>query len=166
MRISGLASKRMIHADQIDWDYFGSMKAAQLRPDFKALVVDEPEDFSGALDNIPLNGPVNEIHWHQYWTAIRRIDNGRGSLGFGLATRIATLRRPDVFVSVNSASERGLARLLARSASSLVEANYWKCVIQEVQRTRWYVAAKPRDPAQARVWNARAALLDSLVYET
>ncbi|WP_343636690.1 phospholipase D family protein [Roseateles sp.] len=166
MRVAGLASQRTIVADRIDWDYFGSMKVAQQRPDFKALVVDEPEDFSGAIDNIPLYGPVNEIHWRQYWTAIRRIDNGRGSLGFGLATRIAALRRPDVFVSINFASKRGLARFLDRSASALVEANYWKGVIQEVQRTRWYVAAKPRDPAQARVWNARAALLDSLVYET
>lgn len=164
MRISGLASKEMVDADEIDWGHFGNMKTAQLRPDFKTLVVEAPEEISSALEVIPLAGPVNESHWDQYWTALRRLDDSRGSLGRGLATRIAALRRPDVFVSVNSASKDELAKLLGTPANALTGPDYWKRVIQEVQRTRWYVAEEPKDPQQARVWRARAALLDSLAY--
>lgn len=166
MRVSGLASKEMADKDEIDWGYFGNMKTAQLRPDFKTLVLEKPAELSAALDIIPLTGPVNEDHWNRYWAEVRRIDDNRGSLSRGLASRLATVRRPDVFVSLNGASTHELAKLLGVPASSLDGPTYWKRVIQEVQRTQWFVAEEPRDPQQARAWRARAALLDSLVYKT
>lgn len=165
MRVAGLASQAMAKTDGIDWDYFGNMKTAQMRPSFKALVLEEPSEVSDALNIIPLNGPVNEAHWNRYWTELRRIDAGRGSLGRGLATRLATVRRPDVFVSLNGASEDGLAKLLGVRTNSLDGPTYWRRVIQEVQLTPWFVAEEPREPQEARAWRARSALLDSLVYE-
>lgn len=164
MRVSGLASKEMTDRDGIDWGYFGNMKTAQLRPDFRSLVLDKPTELSTALEIIPLKGPVTEDHWDRYWAELRRIDGHRGSLSRGLASRLVTVRRPDVFVSLNGASAYELAKLLGVPANSLDGPTYWKRVIQEVQRTRWYVAEEPRDPQQARAWRARAALLDSLVY--
>lgn len=165
MRVSGLASQEMTTTDGIDWGYFGNMKPALLRRDFKTLVLDAPAELSAALDIIPLTGPVNEDHWDRYWAEVRRIDNHRGSLGRGLATRLVTLRRPDVFVSLNGASAARLAKRLDVPASSLDGQTYWKRVIQEMQLTQWFVADKPSEPQQARAWMARAALLDSLVYE-
>lgn len=165
MRVSGLASKEMTNRDGIDWGYFGDMKAAKLRPDFKTIVLEKPAELSDALDIIPLTGPVNEMHWDRYWTEVRRIDNNRGSLSKGLASRLATVRRPDIFVSLNGASEHELAKLLGVPVKSLDGQTYWKHVIQEVQRTRWFIAEKPDDLNQARVWKARAALLDSIVYK-
>lgn len=166
LRISGLANKAMVERDGIDWGYFGSMKPAQQRPIFKTLVIDEPEGLSNALNILPLAGPVNEDHWTRYWSEIRRIDDRHGSLGRGLASRLAALRRPDVFVSLNGASASKLAELLDVSPNRLVGENYWKYVIQEIQRTNWYLADEPKNLEQARAWRVRAALLDSIVYRT
>lgn len=166
MRVSGMASKEIVEKDGIDWNYFGNMKRALLRPSFKTLVLDEPVELSAALDIIPLTGPVNEGHWDRYWAEIRRIDDDRNSLGRGLATRLATVRRPDIFVSLNGASADQLAKLLGITSSSLDGPTYWKRVIQEIQRTRWFVEDEPCDGQQARAWRARAALLDSLVYKS
>jgi hypothetical protein len=165
MRVSGMASKEMTDRDEIDWGYFGSMKTAVLRPNFKTLVLENPTDLSAALDIIPLTGPVNADHWNRYWAEVRRVDADRGSLGRGLASRLATVRRPDVFVSLNTASSDQLAKLLGVAAGSLDGPTYWTRVIQVVQQTRWFVADEPSDAQQARAWRARAALLDSLVYK-
>lgn len=164
MRIAGVATKQMIKEDMIDWDLFGRMTVLHQRPDFKKLVLEEPAALSHALDHIPLEGPVNEAHWGNYWTALRRLDDKRGTLAHGMATRLATLRRPDVFVSLNGASTDRLAELLDVPVRTLVGDSYWTCVIQPVQRTRWFAAEEPQDEKQVRAWRARAALLDSLVY--
>ena len=76
------------------------------------------------------------------------------------------MRRPDVFISLNDASAKGLSKLLDVPVSSLDDGqHYWERVIQVVQRTPWYVAEEPREIRQVRAWRVRAALLDSLVYE-
>ena len=167
MKVAGLASQDTVDGNTTDWGYFGNMRMAQrLRPDFRALVLEEPWELSAALDTIPKVGPVNESHWNRYWNAVKRTDNGRGSLGRGLATRLATMRRPDVFISLNDASAKGLSKLLDVPVSSLDDGqHYWERVIQVVQRTPWDVAEEPREIRQVRAWRVRAALLDSLVYE-
>lgn len=166
-KVAGLATQDTVNGLTTDWAYFGSMRMAQrLRPEFNLLVLEEPEQLSAALEAIPRIGPVNEAHWNSYWDAVKRTDNGRGSLGRGLATRLATMRRPDVFVSLNDASVKGLAKLLDVPVNSLNDGqHYWERVVQVVQRTPWYATEEPRESHQARAWRARAALLDCLVYK-
>jgi phenylpyruvate tautomerase PptA (4-oxalocrotonate tautomerase family) len=167
LRISGLASKEMCDEDEIDWGYFGAMRvAAAFNSKFKTLVIDKPDAISAALDIIPLHGPVNEAHWNEYWAGILGVNSNEGGLGHGLATRLATMRRPGVFVSLNGGSAEKLSELLGVPVGKLNGPNYWKRVIQEVRQTDWYLSHEPKDdPTQAKAWRSRAALLDALVYK-
>lgn len=171
LRISGLAPKELREQDGVDWNLFGSMQVASaLRAGYDAVVVEDPGALSSALELLPLVGVVTEGHWDAYWAELRRIDGGRGLLGRGTATRLACMRRPDTFVTLNNANQQKLASLLDAPETALRDGNaYWKTVIQPIQKTDWYRSSAPAPPApqgslESRAWFARAALLDALIY--
>ena len=168
LRVSGLASKELREQDGVDWNFFGSMKVASaLRAGYDSVVVEDPGPLSSALELLPSEGLVTERHWTAYWAALRQIDDGRGLLGRGTATRLASMRRPDTFVTLNNGNQQKLASLLKTSEVALRDgAAYWKTVIQPIQMTDWYTSPPPapKGSLESRAWRSRAALLDALVY--
>jgi hypothetical protein len=145
---------------EIDWGIFGSMKGAGY---FKKLINDNSPIISNALDQIPTNGPVSRDDWQNYVEVLHK-GNAQG-MQIGTATRLVAMKRPDYFVSVNSAARKNLSKGLQIAANSFSLENYWDYVIEPVMDTPWWSSKKPKDPLESRIWHARAAMLDMILYD-
>ncbi|KRC14817.1 hypothetical protein ASE31_08720 [Acidovorax sp. Root217] len=166
-RVAGLATAEMVRTDGVDWNYFGAMSNT-LRFDqaFGHLALEEPQGISDALDLIPLDRPVIEEDWNAYWNALRAAVGDEGGIGRGVATRLACVKRPDVFVPLNNKNAQKLARILDKKPSHLMDAkHYWEQVVAPMRMSPWWSSNRPVDSLQAEAWEGRAALLDALVYE-
>ena len=86
-------------------------------------------------------------------------------VGPGIATRLLALGRPDRFVSLNKASENGLAKSFGLSPSTLGKSENYGRLLQEIYRKKWFCAQRPSDAHDDAIWRMRVALLDCFVYE-
>ena len=82
----------------------------------------------------------------------------------GTATRLLTLARPDRFVSVNGASERGLAATYGLARTTLGKPRNYRYLLNEIYSQHWYGAPQPLNSRERTIWGMRCALLDSFVY--
>ena len=81
------------------------------------------------------------------------------------ASRLLAVKRPDVFVAVNSQNRRGLCEALVVAHSTLDLDNFWERIVEPVRMSPWWLAPRPKGGLEARLWDCRAAMLDSLYYE-
>ena len=82
---------------------------------------------------------------------------------YGVATRLLTLARPDKLVSINSRSQEGLAETFDLAPTTLGK-NYGQ-LLQNLYNKRWYRGRPGRSRKEHELWNMRAALVDSFVYD-
>ena len=87
-------------------------------------------------------------------------------VGAALATRLLVLARPDFFVVVNKKSFEGLGKRFDLPVSYLrFEAASYVKLLQKIHATEWYRSPEPEGTAAQELWQARAALIDPLVYK-
>jgi HKD family nuclease len=85
--------------------------------------------------------------------------------GPALATRLLVLARPDLFVVVNRKSFEGLHDLFGHIGSDKdFRAESYVDLLEKIYSQPWYRSPEPEDPVEKELWQARAALLDVLVY--
>ncbi len=87
------------------------------------------------------------------------------TVGPALATRLLILARPDLFVVVNKKSFQGLRERfdLFVSNENFDPAEYVK-LLQKIHTTGWYQSTEPSETFEREIWQARAAMVDPLVY--
>ena len=132
--------------------YLGSMQAAG---QFKHLVLESPRTIGDELDKIPLAGPVSIRQVRRYLVSTLDI---RG-VGWACSTRLLAVKRPDCFLPVTSRSR--VRETLGHPVSLDGYVDLHRCIWS----LPWYQAAEPSDVQERRVWQARVALLDVLLYE-
>jgi hypothetical protein len=166
-RVAGLATPEMIRLDGIEWNYFGDMSnTVRFGQSFGRFVIHEPQGLSDALELIPMAGPVSKDDWEGYWNALMTIAGEDGGIGRATATRLACVKRPDVFVPLNKKNEKKLAKLLDVKVAQIDSGtNYWDRVVEPMRMTPWWSSDRPHDDLQAQAWDRRGALLDALVYD-
>lgn len=86
-------------------------------------------------------------------------------VGHGTATLLLTLARPDRLLSVNTPSAKGYGALSRLSPSTLGKPENYRKLLRWLYRQRWYNDGPPTDEGLGRIWESRAALVDSFVYE-
>ena len=87
-------------------------------------------------------------------------------VGYGTATLLLTLARPDRLLSLNTRSQKGYGALSRMSPSTLGKPeNYGKLLDEWLYRQRWYKDGPPTDEGLVPIWRFRAALVDPFVYE-
>ncbi|MBL4848989.1 MAG: phospholipase D family protein [Planctomycetes bacterium] len=148
-----------------DWRFFGSMRRADV---FLALVRDDPEGLSHALDQVPLEGRVTREHFMAYTDAFQAAFAGkrRGATGLSSATRLLAMKRPDTLVCYDKPNRKVLCDKFGISVNSTQSfKGYWNEIIERVRGSAWYLARRPSDPVEAEVWDARTAFLDSICYD-
>lgn len=124
----------------------------------KQYMRDTPEVIGRQLDRIPLNGLITIDLARSVVTELMSIKHVKLSV----ATRLLTVKRPDVFVSVNRGSNPQLAQIL--NCQELSSAEDYLRLLGELWELEWYRCKRPTDLHQARVWDRRMALLDSILY--
>jgi HKD family nuclease len=156
--IAGLRSKSIKHSE-----WFGSMTGAGKF--YKYMNASAPA-FSIALDAIPPSGPVTK---DRYNTFIKEFVKGfpDGRHGLGTATRLLSMKRPDIFLCVDSQNKNKLARDVGMvRADKLDYERYWTEVVERLQDAPWWKAPPPPSVGnEAKAWHARAAMLDAIFYE-
>ena len=89
------------------------------------------------------------------------IDN----VGYGTATLVLALARPDRLLSLNGASENGLGALASKSPSTLGKPDNYRELLRWLYDQPWYADGPPTEEDLEPIWRFRAALIDSFVYE-
>lgn len=140
--------------------YLGRMEGAAR---FKPVVRESPKVIGAHLDVLPIAGPVSQ-------DLIARVVRGLCAIhGVGLpsATRLLSVKRPDLFLPVNGANrdevvERlGSVRVLPEAAAE----DYLR-ILRRVHEYTWFNAERPPKSEVERraIWDYRVALLDTLLY--
>ncbi|HHK1974239.1 TPA: phospholipase D family protein [Pseudomonas aeruginosa] len=140
--IAGLRSKAIKNSE-----WFGSMTGAGMF--YKHMNASTPA-FSKALDAIPPKGPVTKDQYDAFIKAfVKGFPNGRH--GLGTATRLLSMKRPDVFLCVDGQNKKKLAQDVGMvRADKLDYDRYWTEVVERLQEAPWWksprpvVATKPR----------------------
>lgn len=83
----------------------------------------------------------------------------------GIISRFLTLARPDMAISVNTASCMELARLAGLAPSTLGKSQNYIKLLKWLYSLDWYNAPKPEDDSGIRAWKNRAAFIDVFVYK-
>jgi HKD family nuclease len=134
----------------------GAMSAAG---NAKGIVNRTPNIIGKFLDQIPLEGSISATLIQD---VVKNLMSIHG-IAIGVVSRILSVKRPDVFVSVNNGSKPSLSRLLGNF--SLNSSDHYLKLLELVWKTDWYQSDRPIITEQQLVWDNRAALLDSALYE-
>ena len=144
----------------IDFGWFGSMKGAGR---FKSAVKSNDTHLSQALDRIPLQGEVKREDYLAFVAAFRKALPAGGH-GVATATRLLAMKRPDLFVCLDSKNLRHLCKSF-KIRQNVDYASYWVSIVERIQVSSWWNASRPERGIERDVWESRAAFLDALFYE-
>lgn len=161
--IAGTYGRKEPQLDDLEWPWFGTMFG---QGDFKNLVNESPELLSKALQNIPLDGNISEAQFDAFVHHVHLAFEGKTHKG-GVATasRLLAMKRPDVFVGLNNANRVGISEALGTAPTTLNLGNYWERVVIPMQNSPWWLHPRPREALAGRIWDNRAALMDSIYYD-
>lgn len=161
--VAGTYGKREPQLGGHDWAWFGTMFG---QGDFKNLINEDFGGISAALDHIPLVGDVAQENYTAFTEGFERAFATKAHKG-GVATasRLLAMKRPDWFLGVNSANRTKTCEAFGSAPSTLSLDNYWERVIEPLHLSAWWGVDRPSGVQQGRIWDNRAALLDSLYYD-
>lgn len=161
--IAGTYGDKERQLDDLEWPWFGTMFG---QGDFKSLVKNSPKLLSKAIQNIPRDGGVSEEQFDAFVRHFNLAFEGKSHKG-GVATasRLLVMRRPDVFVGLNNANRVGISNAFGTAPTTLKLSNYWERVIVPMQNSPWWLHPRPRETLAGRIWDNRAALIDSIYYD-
>ena len=152
--LAGFAEK-MPGSEGIDWRLFGSMQGAGR---FKNEI-NSGSAVAHAIDMIPLKGEISRSQFDQYCKVFKSVSKNP----LACATRLLAIKRPDVFVCVDSKNKKNLCKAFGIPQSHLTLDTYWEMVVERVKRTVWFeeeVKGQDKDIKKYQV-----AMLDSFYYQ-
>lgn len=159
-QIAGLTT-----TEAIDFHLFGSTNAVGY---FWQAVNANNDNLSQALALIPAAGDVSR---EQYLAYVERFQHAfpHGHDGVGIASRLLTMKRPDLFVCLNDGNMAGICDEFGLSHyffdnQNTRYARYWDSVIERIREAVWWGAQQPEDETERQVWQAKAAFLDCIYY--
>lgn len=161
--MAGTYGSKEPQLDDLEWRWFGTMSG---QGDFTSLVIKSPKQLSKALDHIPADGEVSEEHFNAFVVAFDRAFQGKSHRGsVPTASRLLAMKRSDVFVGVTGANRNGICAAFGTAPTTLNLRNYWSRVVVPMQSSPWWLAPRPRGALSGRIWDNRAALMDSIYYD-
>lgn len=135
--------------------YFGRMRGAG---NFKNRVAADPQSLGQFLDTIPLSGDVSIGEVEQCLVGMTALHG----VNLATASRLLCMKRQDLFVPYNNANVQRIQktfRHVTRTVTGYLDLH------ERIWRFGWVHTSEPDNEDERRVWHARVALLDSLVYE-
>jgi len=155
--IAGIPNSLPVDKD-VDWGYFGSMKGAGI---FKNRIIENDINISKALDEIPLSGQITRIHYQRFLDYYKKTFDGNY---LATATRLLAMKRPDIFVCLDSKNKSSLCKDFDVVQKGLDYERYWDEIIKRIYDSNWWLNPKPENRIEKTVSDSRAAFLDSLYY--
>jgi hypothetical protein len=143
----------------VDWGYFGSMKG---RGDYHHEIIENNVLISKALDEIPLSSQITQQHYHRFINEFKKVFSGNY---VGTASRLLSMKRPDVFICFDIKNKSRLCRDFNIIQSNMDYERYWGDIIERIFMSEWWLNPKPKDETERKISEARVAFLDSIYYE-
>lgn len=143
-----------------NWGYFGSMQGAGK---FAKTINSNNFHISDALDEIPLTGQITESHYRRFMTEFLKAFIGAKN-PIATATRLLAMKRPDVFVCIDSRNHKLLSKHFGIKKADITVQTYWEVIIERIMDSEWWVNPKPTNAQERKVSESRAAFLDALYY--
>ena len=158
--IAGIPNRLEIEGAQF-WAYFGSMKGAGK---YKNRIIENDENISIALDQIPLLGQVTRQDYLNFWNYYEKVFNENY---IATATRLLCMKRPDVFLCFDSKNKTNLCNDFGINKTEINKEYYWDGIIERVFDSNWWQNPYPNpENEKEKIINyARVAFLDSIFYE-
>ena len=155
--ISGLPNNARI-GKNLDYSWFGSTKSD--RKFYEKINTGNPK-IAQAIDLIPLIGEVSKHNFLEY----NRIFQQAGYKNpIGVATRLLTMKRPDLFFCFNGANKEKICAELGLPKNLNAE-RYWDEILLRIYDTAWFNSSRPQDKIEQKAWDGRVALIDCIYYE-
>ena len=82
----------------------------------------------------------------------------------GVATRLLTMKRPDLFFCFNGANKEKICAELGLPKNLNAE-RYWDEILLRIYDTAWFNSSRPQDTIEQKAWDGRVALIDCIYYE-
>lgn len=147
--------------DGVNYLLFGSMRGAGK---FQNVINNNDKHLSRALDLIPASGYISKNMYLKYIDEyLKAFPEGRH--GIATATRLLTLKRPDIFFCLTKHNQERLCKNFCIKKSVNYEI-YWDSIIERIMDSTWWNTPRPESKIESEVWQARAAFLDSIYYES
>jgi hypothetical protein len=103
---------------------------------FKNLINEHPATLSIALDEMPLDGPVQRGDYGAFIGRYNEAFSERNGQPFGhglaTATRLLAMKRPDYFVCFDQANKAGLSGAIGIAINHHDYDAYWDSIIEQV----------------------------------
>ena len=146
-----------------DWRWFGSMSAVVR---FGNRINNNNENISLALDQIPLYEDREEINKSDFDKYVEYFKKAfpRGGGGMAGASRLLAMKRPDIFVCLDSKNKANLCEEFGIAKNIELE-QYWDEIIERIKDSVWWTCKKPSDESEYKLWQGRAAMLDAIFYD-
>ena len=154
--IAGIPNKL---GEGIDWGWFGSMKGAGI---FKNRIKENDSNVSKALDQIPQTGQVTKVHYDKFIDYYSKACPGKY---IATASRLLAMKRPDMFVCLDSKNASNLCKDFGINISGMTYARYWSDIIERIFDSEWWLNPRPNSHLERQINDSRAAFLDALYYE-
>jgi hypothetical protein len=156
--IAGLPNKMNVKGAEF-WGYFGSMQGAGF---FKNRIIENDENISKSLDQIPLSGQITKKHYQDFIKFFTRSFSGNY---IATATRLLCMKRPEIFVCFDSKNRSALCKDFGIIQSNMDYERYWDDIVERIYDCEWWQNTNPKNPVEEKISQARAAFLDSLYYD-
>ena len=155
--ISGLFNNARA-SQELDYGLFGSTNS---NGNFHEKINDGNPRIAQAIDLIPLIGSVSKHDFLEY----NRIFQQAGYKNpIGVATRLLTMKRPDLFFCFNGANKEKICAELGLPKNLNAE-RYWDEILLRIYDTAWFNSSRPQDKIEQKAWDGRVALIDCIYYE-
>ena len=143
--------------------WFGSMSGAGY---FKNMVIEKPGILDEHLNLISLTGSISEEAVRKYLDGLTSIDN----VSFAIALRLLSMKRPDLFLSINKANTKGLIEMTGLNGlkNSQKKEEFIEAYIElhkRIYRSPWFQFNLPTEGIESKIAKYRVASLDCFFYE-
>ncbi len=72
---------------------------------------------------------------------------------------------PFYFVCFDAANRHGLCEAFGIMLNGHDYEGYWDSIVERILISQWWSSPRPKEPQEIKVWDGRAAFLDSLYYK-
>ena len=118
------------------------------------------------MNLISLTGSISEEAVRKYLDGLTSIDN----VSFAIALRLLSMKRPDLFLSINKANTKGLIEMTGLNGlkNSQKKEEFIEAYIElhkRIYRSPWFQFNLPTEGIESKIAKYRVALLDCFFYE-
>jgi hypothetical protein len=155
--ISGLFNNARA-SQELDYGLFGSTNS---NGNFHEKINDGNPRIAQAIDLIP---PIGAVSKHDFLEYNRIFQQAGYKNPIGVATRLLTMKRPDLFFCFNGANKEKICAELGLPKNLNAE-RYWDEILLRIYDTAWFNSSRPQDTIEQKAWDGRVALIDCIYYE-